>query len=79
MTRVLIIDDDTELCELLQQYLSVEGFEIDDLTSKIGGQVPLEGDSKLFPESVLSSKDRRKIEPFIEFAMISEKEAIGLL
>ncbi|MAI28954.1 MAG: beta-ketoacyl-[acyl-carrier-protein] synthase II [Rickettsiales bacterium] len=54
----------------------LEGFEIDDLTSKIGGQVPLEGDSKLFPESVLSSKDRRKIEPFIEFAMISAKEAI---
>ena len=54
----------------------LQGFEIDDLTSKIGGQVPLEGDSGLFPENVLSSKDRRKIEPFIEFAMISAKEAI---
>ena len=54
----------------------LQGFEIDDLTSKIGGQVPLEGDSNLYPENVLNSKDRRKIEPFIEFAMISAKEAI---
>lgn len=29
MPRVLIIDDDTELCELLREYLSREGFEID--------------------------------------------------
>ena len=54
----------------------LEGFQIDDLSSKVGGQVPLEGDSNLFPENVLNSKDRRKIEPFIEFAMISAKEAI---
>ena len=54
----------------------LEGFEIGDLNSKIGRQVPLEGNSNLYPENVLNSKDRRKIEPFIEFAMISAKEAI---
>ena len=35
----------------------LEGFEIDDLTSKIGGQVPLEGNSNLYPENVLNSKN----------------------
>lgn len=29
MERILVIDDDTELCELLQDYLSGEGFEVD--------------------------------------------------
>lgn len=28
MNSILIADDDTELCELLQQYLQVEGFEV---------------------------------------------------
>jgi len=27
----------------------LEGFEIDDLASKIGGQVPLEGNPNLYP------------------------------
>ena len=29
MPRVLIIDDDTELCELLSEYLAMEGFTVD--------------------------------------------------
>ncbi len=29
MARVLIIDDDTELCELLSEFLGQEGFEVD--------------------------------------------------
>lgn len=29
MPRVLLIDDDTELCELLVEYLSAEGFEVE--------------------------------------------------
>lgn len=29
MERILVIDDDTELCELLQDYLSGEGFQVD--------------------------------------------------
>jgi two-component system response regulator CpxR len=28
MARVLIVDDDLELCQLLQQYLTIEGFDI---------------------------------------------------
>ncbi|MEK7856282.1 MAG: response regulator, partial [Acidobacteriota bacterium] len=29
MNRVLIIDDDEELCELVSEYLTVEGFDTD--------------------------------------------------
>ncbi len=29
VTRILVVDDDVELCELLQQYLSSQGFQID--------------------------------------------------
>lgn len=29
MNRILIIDDDEELCELVSEYLSVEGFEVE--------------------------------------------------
>jgi len=28
MNHILVIDDDTELCELLTEYLKPEGFEI---------------------------------------------------
>lgn len=30
MSRILIIDDDEELCELVREYLSVEGFETEE-------------------------------------------------
>lgn len=29
MTQLLLVDDDTELCQLLQEYLTTEGFEVD--------------------------------------------------
>ncbi len=54
----------------------LEGFEIDDLKSKVGGQLVLEGDSSLFPENVIKPKDKKKIEPFIEYALIASQEAI---
>ena len=54
----------------------LSGFETEDLKSKIGGQLLLEGDSTLFPENVIETKDRKKIEPFIEYALIAAKEAI---
>ena len=54
----------------------LSGFEIEDLKSKIGGQLPLEGNSSLFPDNVIELKDRKKIEPFIEYALIAAKEAI---
>ncbi len=52
------------------------GFETHDLKSKIGGQLVLEGDKSLFPENVIEQKDKKKIEPFIEYALIASKEAI---
>ena len=54
----------------------LSGFETEDLKSKIGGQLPLEGNSSLFPDNVIELKDRKKIEPFIEYALIAAKEAI---
>ena len=54
----------------------LSGFDTDDLKSQIGGQLPLEGESSLFPENVIEKKDKKKIEPFIEYALIASKEAI---
>ena len=55
----------------------LEGFEINDLSSQIGGQIPREGNEELFPENVIEHKDKKKIEPFIQFALIAAKEAIN--
>ena len=54
----------------------LEGFEINDLPSKVGGQLPREGNENLFPENVIELKEKRKIEPFIQFALIAAKEAV---
>ncbi len=54
----------------------LSGFDTEGLKSKIGGQLPSEGDSSLFPENVIEQKDKKKIEPFIEYALIASKEAI---
>ncbi len=37
MNRILVIDDDTELCELLTDYLTPEGFEIETINEAHGG------------------------------------------
>lgn len=37
MNRILIIDDDEELCELVSEYLTVEGFETDAVNDGEGG------------------------------------------
>lgn len=37
MSKVLIIDDDEELCELVSEYLGVEGFETDVVNDGAGG------------------------------------------
>ncbi len=54
----------------------LEGFEIDDLPSQVGGQIPREGRSELFPENVIEHKEKKKMEPFIQYALIAAKEAI---
>lgn len=37
MSRILIIDDDEELCELVSEYLTVEGFETDSVHDGASG------------------------------------------
>ena len=37
MNRILIIDDDEELCELVSEYLSVEGFEVETVNDGESG------------------------------------------
>ena len=54
----------------------LEGFQIDDLSSQVGGQIPREGRSELFPENVIEHKEKKKMEPFIQYALIAAKEAI---
>ena len=55
----------------------LEGFKIDDLASQVGGQLPRLGDNALFLENVIPAKDKKKIEPFIEYALVSAKEALS--
>jgi len=54
----------------------LKGFEIDDLATRIGGQIPESGNKDLFIENVIEIKDKKKMEPFIQFAMVASKEAI---
>ena len=54
----------------------LQGFEIDDLTSKVGGQIFKEGREDLFPENIINQKDKKKMEPFIQYAMIASEEAV---
>ena len=45
MERVLIIDDDRELCEILQQYLAIENFEVSGVHEGAAGvEAALSGD-----------------------------------
>ena len=54
----------------------LEGFEIDDLPSKVGGQLSLIGREDLFIDNCIEAKDKRKIETFIQYALSASKEAI---
>ncbi len=54
----------------------LDGFEISDLSSKIGGQIPKIGESRFFPENIIEVKDKKKMEAFIQYALIAAKEAI---
>lgn len=47
-TRILIVDDDVELCELVQQYLRSQGFQIDAVhDGTLGVERSLEGNYSL--------------------------------
>ena len=37
MNKILIIDDDEELCELVSEYLTVEGFEVESVNDGESG------------------------------------------
>ena len=52
------------------------GFDITGLTSQVGGQIPKNGNSEFFPDKVIEAKEEKKMEPFIQFALIAAKEAI---
>ena len=54
----------------------LSGFDTANLSSQVGGQIPKEGNSDLFPEKVIEIKEEKKMEPFIQFALIAAKEAI---
>ncbi|MDA8087766.1 MAG: response regulator transcription factor [Nitrospiraceae bacterium] len=46
--RILVIDDDTELCELLKDYLKLEGFEVEAVNNaEAGAQRALSGEHAL--------------------------------
>lgn len=48
MGKVLIIDDDEELCELVSEYLTVEGFEIESVNDgEAGLKAALSGDYEI--------------------------------
>ena len=54
----------------------LEGFEIEDLPSKVGGQLNREGREDLFIENCIEAKEKRKVETFIQYALSASKEAI---
>lgn len=53
-TRILIVDDDTELCSSLRRLLRMEGFEVDAAhTAPEGGQLATEGNFALIVLDVM--------------------------
>ncbi|MBN1957066.1 MAG: response regulator transcription factor [Desulfuromonadales bacterium] len=54
MDQILVIDDDTELCELLAEYLGSEGFAVDSVNQgEKGAAQALEGDYTLIVLDVM--------------------------
>ena len=76
MNRVLLIDDDTELCELLLAYLNPEGFEVE--TSNDGAEGIRLALAKLY-ELVLLDVMLPGNNGFEIFRHIREKSAVPVL
>ena len=52
-------------------------FDVTDYPAKIGGQVPIgTGEGEFDPDSVSSSKDRRRMDDFILFGLAAAQEAV---
>ena len=66
----------TQLANSKSGIRKLSGFDTNDLSSQVGGQIPKEGNSEYFPENVIEIKEEKKMEPFIQFALIAAKEAI---
>ncbi|QQS42290.1 MAG: response regulator transcription factor [Acidobacteriota bacterium] len=57
MEKVLIVDDDEELCELVSEYLTVEGFEVDSVNDGAAGlEAALEAEHGLVILDVMMPK-----------------------
>ena len=57
---------------------AVQAFDVSDLPCKIAGAVPIgdSGDGHFDPDSVVSAKDRRKMDDFIVYALGAATEAV---
>ena len=49
-----------QLIDSVSGIRKLNGFEIDDLSSKTGGQIPITGNSDLFIDNVIEVKDKKK-------------------
>ncbi len=47
----------------------ITAFDVSDIPSKIAGSVPREGEGAFIPDDYFSSKDARRMDTFIQFAM----------
>lgn len=58
---------------------ALQGFEVDDLTCRIGGQVPQEEDHPLRfdVDSVVTPKERKRMDDFIVFGLTAADDAIA--
>ncbi len=60
MNRILIIDDDEELCELVAEYLTVEGFETEAVYDGENGlRRALSNEFDLITLDVMLPKEKR--------------------
>ena len=57
---------------------AIQAFDVSDLPCKIAGTVPIgeHGDGHFDPESVVTAKERRKVDDFIVFALGAAAEAV---
>ncbi len=54
----------------------IDGFDVEDLPSKVAGLIPKDGDGALNADEVMSAKDVRRNDPFILYGVAAATEAI---
>ena len=55
----------------------ITAFDVSDIPSKIAGSVPRTGEGAFVPENFFSSKDQRRMDAFIQFAMGAAELAVA--